>query len=270
MKKSVVLIATLAVIAILTVIVLEFNYSSRVDLDIAYNFQKVLEAEYLAKSAINFAIFLLRKDEDSSVDCLDDEWAEEVPVIPIAGGQVSFKIIDEDRKLNINRIGSEKEDIGQLEYLLQLVGQDASIAGEILKKTPYETTGEAFTKESRKLADYLTVLGEGKVNINTAEIEVIESLSLLIDRSLAQKIVDFRIKNPFEDITQLSPAYQYEKPEGITEEIYKDMKNKITVRSEMFLVEAAADAGEVSKKIKAFVQRRGKNCKILYWKINYE
>jgi len=267
-RKGIVLILSLAIVAILAAIVLEFNYTSRVELDIAGNFINVLKAECLAKSAINIAIFLLRKDEDLSIDSLNEEWAKQFPPLPISGGKVTLKITDENRKININQIKDKKEVKHQIERLLNLIGEEKNILKNAEKKIPYETIEQFAREKTPLLANYLTVFGKGKVNINTANKEVIKSLSPLIDEDLAQRIVNFREKHPFKDIVQLSPAYEYAKPEGLSGEIYRQINDFITVRSEVFLIQAVAQVNDTIKQIQAVVQRKGRVCKFLYYKVN--
>lgn len=270
-KKGVVLVITLAVIVILTVIVLEFNYASRVDLNISSNFRNDLRAEYLAKSGLNFAIFLLRKDEDFSMDVLDDDWAKEFPAAAVFAGKVSLKITDEDRKLNINQAAKDEESKQQIERLFQSLGESIAGLEDISEGAPYETMGQWMKGKYDNVSPYVTVSTEGKVNINTAPLEVLMALSPLIDTDIARNIIDFRKENPFEDITQLSPAYEYDKPQGITDEIFNEIKNYIAVRSTVFLVEVKVGVDENFKRIQALVRREGKKCGILCWKdLSYE
>jgi len=265
-NKGIVLVLSLAVITILAVIVLEFNYLTRVDLDIANNYRDDLRSGYLAKSAINFVIALLRDDDDFSYDCLKDDWARQMPSTSAFGGRILLRTVDEASKININQINlkSRKDRVKQqIERLLRLLGKDTVLVEKILQEAPFKTIGQ-FTNDV-DLIEYFTVVTEGKVNINTASCEVIEALSSLMTRSLAQGIVEFRKDHPFKDVTQLSPAYEYKKPLGITQEIYDDIKDLITVRSHLFLVQAQAQINQASYNIDAIIRRDGKICKIIYW-----
>ena len=264
-NKGIVLIVSLAVIVVLAVIVLEFNYITRVDLAIANNSQNETKAYYLAKSAVNAAVALLRKDEDFSYDCLDDDWAKEVPYISAFGGEVSLRTSDEESKININQINSNYSERAkqQIKRLLVLLGKDTTLVNKIIDEAPYKTIGQ-FSDDPELMRNF-TVATAGKVNINTASPEVIKAISPLISHELAQHIVEFRKEHPFKDITQLSPTYQYKKPSGITPEIYDDIKNFITVRSRLFLVEAEAKTKEAVYKIDALIRRDGKFCEFAYW-----
>jgi type II secretory pathway component PulK len=131
------LITVIAVIAILSIIVLEFASRTLTDLDISANFRDRTQAQYNAEAGFNFAMKVLR-DDDTSNDTLQDTWAapqeifigdlvkhyrvpeegdkaksereiaEEVAEIPEpvdqGFGKAYICIVDEERKLNINRL----------------------------------------------------------------------------------------------------------------------------------------------------------------------
>ncbi len=132
-EKGLALITVLAVIAILSILVLEFSSSVLVDLDISSNFRDRTQAEYNARAGLQYAIKVLR-DDDPVVDSLQDPWAEPHEIFigdlikhykdvddeedeesyfdeeekpePVDKdlGKAYILIIDEERKLNINRI----------------------------------------------------------------------------------------------------------------------------------------------------------------------
>jgi general secretion pathway protein K len=64
------------------------------------------------------------------------------------------------------------------------------------------------------IRDYVTVYGDGEININSASKRIIESLSEKIDPALAQLIVDRRKIKPFETIMELRDV------PGMTDGIY--------------------------------------------------
>lgn len=77
------------------------------------------------------------------------------------------------------------------------------------KNGPLHTLDElanikGFTPEVRqRITPFLAVSGDAGININTAGIEVLMALSPLLDRAMAQKIVDYRADNPIDSIGQL-------------------------------------------------------------------
>jgi len=81
-------------------------------------------------------------------------------------------------------------------------------------------TSETFDK----LHNYVTVYGDGKININSAPKEVIESLSEKMDSGLAAAIIDKRNLKLFNTIAQLHHL------PWMTEAIYNEIKDKLTTR----------------------------------------
>lgn len=73
------------------------------------------------------------------------------------------------------------------------------------------------------IRDYITVYGDGKININCASRPVIESLSEKMDSALARLIIEQRKYQPFRSVTQLRNV------PGMTDEIYYDINKSITV-----------------------------------------
>lgn len=73
------------------------------------------------------------------------------------------------------------------------------------------------------IRDYVTVNGDGKININCASKRVIESLSEKMDAALAQMIVDQRKFKPFDSITELRDV------PGMTDSVYYTINKTATV-----------------------------------------
>jgi len=74
-----------------------------------------------------------------------------------------------------------------------------------------------------RIHDYVTVYGDGKININCASKRVIESLSEEMDPVLAQMIIDRRKIKPFESIMELRDV------PGMTDAIFYTIRNTATV-----------------------------------------
>lgn len=115
-ERGVALIITLWILVFLTVIVTEFSTSMRTEINITRNFKEDVESYYLALAGIEKA-----KEEimaPSIVQCLDEKGnivfreigkaEEEVKEAPprdnlmLEKGTYSYKIIDEESKLNLN------------------------------------------------------------------------------------------------------------------------------------------------------------------------
>jgi type II secretory pathway component PulK len=78
--EGIALLVALAVVAILSVVILDFSFSVRVDMHIAANFRDRLVALEAAKGGVNYAMYLLRQD-DPGMDNLQDEWAQTTGIV---------------------------------------------------------------------------------------------------------------------------------------------------------------------------------------------
>jgi general secretion pathway protein K len=115
-------------------------------------------------------------------------------------------------------------------------------------------TSETFDR----LHDYVTVYGDGKININSAPKEVIESLSEKIDSGLAATIIDKRNLKPFKTIAELHNL------PWMTEAIYNEIKNKLTTRpnEQYYSITAQADGEAHSYTIIATIKLNNETKKI--------
>ena len=78
-ERGIALIITLAIVAILSVLILEFSYSTWVEMYISSNFYDKTKALYIAKGGIHYAIHILRNDMTMD-DNLQEDWAQPMEV----------------------------------------------------------------------------------------------------------------------------------------------------------------------------------------------
>ena len=255
------MIVVLAVIAILAVVLLEFNYETRVNLHIADNAARGARARYCAEAGIQVAASVLAGHPDfAEEDDVKDLLAGAVD-IPVGDGHCAIQVVEESGKINLNRL---KDDSGELnrprvDQFLNLIdvlnrrygetspvsydlapavidwvdadddvtyldfvqnenagAEDAWYAGQdpprMCKNAPMDSVAELLSvkgvtpelyagrpgdEEARVAAvpglrEYVTVYGEGLVDVNKAPLEVLESLSVDMDSALAQAIVSAR------------------------------------------------------------------------------
>jgi type II secretory pathway component PulK len=69
------LVITLFVVALVSVLVLEYYFDASVELDLAANYASDTQAYHLALAGVSFARTLLLRDPDREVDGLEDLWA---------------------------------------------------------------------------------------------------------------------------------------------------------------------------------------------------
>ena len=99
------LVTVLLAVALLMLVVVEFTYSSQVDMHLSQNALRVTQAACLAQSGINLGRLVLEKDaKTAGIDALNEEWAEQLPPLPAGDGLVLVQINDEQGKLNLNAL----------------------------------------------------------------------------------------------------------------------------------------------------------------------
>ena len=146
--RGVALILCLLVIALLTLVVIDFAYQVRVDAALAQNAMDDVQAQYAAKSGVNHGLAVLRNDllEDlanfppgETLDSIEEPWAQPIPMLPIGdNGLVHVRIDDEDGKLNINSLVNtqtgmpDERQILKLRQLFNDLGLDPLMVGAIV------------------------------------------------------------------------------------------------------------------------------------------
>ncbi len=222
-ERGIALLATLLAVSLMTILVVDFTTSSALGYRAAANQADELRALYLARSGIQVGIAVLERDsiddsqQDHPYDSLNDIWAVPVPPIPVDGGTVSVSIIDEARKLDINRLYNSRqrqidgnyaqiiarlfEGIGVSTDLIPVLADwldpdsvdspGGAEADYYLQLTPpYEprngpmpTIGDLRALKGiddatfMRLSQYLTTVPEARVNANTASPEVLAALT---------------------------------------------------------------------------------------------
>lgn len=124
-------------------------------------------------------------------------------------------------------------------------------------------TRELFygTKEKPGLSRYLTVNGDGKININTADPLVLKSLFPGIDEEAVESMLDYRLdkKNDLKD------SGWYKKVHGMSHVTIDP--GLVTTASNYFEIRSQGWEGEMKKTLTATVMRNKGALRILSWKI---
>lgn len=121
--------------------------------------------------------------------------------------------------------------------------------------------------EHEGIAPYITIYGDdGKFNLNTAPLPVLEALSPEMTRNLAQDLIEFR-KDSSHAETLANPSWYLEVsgiPHAMT--IPTDM---LTVNAKVFAATISARSGPFSRTAVGIVQRdEGQKQSLLSWKID--
>ncbi len=126
-ERGVALVITLILVTILVTLLVELTYSTQVNIRIAATYRDDLQAYYVARSGVELAMAVLRRDfEEDQVgtgekppdpnDNLDELWANLSETVAAAQtlepdlfgeGRLLVSIIDEDRKINANFVNED-------------------------------------------------------------------------------------------------------------------------------------------------------------------
>ncbi len=142
-EKGIALFLVLWVLTLLSVIVGEFCFAMRTEVNITHNFKRQTEAYYIALAGVNRAIGelirnevippkanfakIVGKEEEPEDEEKDDRWRinVDIPPVPYGQGQFEVKIGNESGKININ--GANESVLKMMLKGLDLEGQQESI-----------------------------------------------------------------------------------------------------------------------------------------------
>ena len=120
------------------------------------------------------------------------------------------------------------------------------------------TAPDDTSDQPPRLSDYLTVYGDGKIDINCASSLVIQSLSEKIDPVLVRMIVDRRQKKPFTGIAELQNI------PGFPAAVYAAASKTLTAQPQtgFFTVTAHCTVQQSSATITAVIKRNSASEKV--------
>ncbi len=245
------------------------------------------QAYYINQSVFNIAKTILDRD-DPSIDTLNDVWA-----LPFEfekeGVKVKITIYDENRFINLNNTkdsGYKKiyENLFRTlninsTFLNRIYVWTGSEEGSIpidypVKKKPLDSLYElkllGFSDEDLYgkmvgnkfypgLLSVSTVFTDGKININTAPINVLKALNPKIDDTLASKILEYRKKNNFKSTNDLVLV------EGFTFDMLYSISPYIDVKSNIFHIIVETHIGDTVLQTDYIYDRNQK--KVIYKEI---
>ncbi|MFZ3089079.1 MAG: helix-hairpin-helix domain-containing protein [Nitrospirota bacterium] len=261
-EKGVALIITLLVVTLLTALIVEFAYSARVNLSSAGSFRDRQKAYYLAKSGVNFIGGMLK---DNASKNKADDINQMIPPVTVGDGVVSLKAFDESAKINIKTINTNNVAKARLDRLFDILEINSSLLDAIKEREQkYNLLSELRLVRGMtddvydKIKNYLTVYGDGRININTAGDIVLRCLSNDITEDIARRIISYREKNRFENPADLKKVVGVSQDFNISD---------IVTKSDYYSVISTGTVNEVDSTIEAVLQRSNKtNITKLYWR----
>lgn len=102
-ERGMALLLVLLVVALLTTLLVEFAFSTLVDLRLTETFRDSTQAYYLAKGGVTAGSMLLKEDRNR-YDSLDEMWSQGISNYPVGHGFISIRISDLGGKLAVNRL----------------------------------------------------------------------------------------------------------------------------------------------------------------------
>lgn len=309
-----ILVVVLWSLSLLSVFALYLGYGVRQKIVLVGRLDTNAQLRFIAEAGVKQAVMIIKKEDDSGYYTLKGPQGSDVAAfkdIKLADGKFSIDILDEERKININ-----KADMEIIKHLFQIVldldEMDAqNIAASIVDwrdadselstplgsaedryykglSQPYESKDADFELLQEALLvngvtedifdsikDFITVYGDGKVNINTAPRQVL--LALGIDEVIVDKIIYFRAgedgieatadDNIFKQqsgiVAILSQSYHLSASE-VARLSNLVSTQKVSTDSNNFMVKSIAklDNRQIETEVISIINRDGK---ILYW-----
>jgi general secretion pathway protein K len=219
-QKGVALISVMIIIALISTSVALMWQRFGKDLEhTTYTIAQTQALNHLY-SAESWAKAILLKD-DTKVDSLEDDWAQEIPPLPILGGLLSGKLIDLHSKLNINNLIDLETDpfspqyrsffyncLNTLntnleqEYMADLIF--SHVSSQSPKPKLFEQIAEIKNIETIAPKDYQTIKpfisalpSLTIINVNTANKQVLSCLNPSLSADMADQIITERDGKPF-------------------------------------------------------------------------
>ncbi|OPY64453.1 MAG: General secretion pathway protein K [Syntrophorhabdus sp. PtaU1.Bin050] len=298
-EQGFVLVTILVAVSLLFPIVIAFYGKTQINLLQAGNFRDTIQAARMARSGVEGAIGLLRNDDPSyddktdkwamplsplvagnneaAVTIVDEESKLNINMIVDKDGKADHNIIDRFKAL-IERLGGKPEIVNAL---IDWVDTDSQVTdpggaeeGEYkgleysAKNGPLDTVDElllvkGFDKEllfEKGLSKFISVAPtDGKVNINTAPIEVLSDLGFR--EGLVQEIVNARERDSFK---QLGDAWQVLGVDA--KSLPSGIEQRVKVTSSVFTVRSKGSCGKVTKEVEATLKRDSAGISIVFWR----
>ena len=110
-ESGMALVLTLLLVTLVAVVVLELNYSMRVDVHASSNFRDGVRAYYLAKSGINVVKEVFGRNRPEFEELKNTLLAGGSHTLPIGDDSVTVRVIDENGKINVNALSLDASTI---------------------------------------------------------------------------------------------------------------------------------------------------------------
>ncbi len=350
-NRGIAVIVALVAVTVLTILAGAFAYSMKIETRLAANSNNDEQMLWLGRAGVELARYVVALENNLPYNSLNQIWAGgpgegaetnsalyglKLDNYPIGENSVSVKIIDLERKVNVNTAQQQPLLIQQVLTVMGADAGDLSAVSDAIQdwidpddatkpagaesdfyqgmNPPYysknapiddlaelmlikgvtramfkggavtNTTGAKFQRHKLGFAhafseepsyafglqDVFTPFGSGKININTADANVLQLIPG-VDTTTAADIIKWRAgpdgaegtedDTPFQNPVQLQAA-------GIPGQIVQQMGQYITTKSTTFEVHVTAHIGELNREFVAVLWRGGPSVQTVefYWK----
>jgi general secretion pathway protein K len=298
--KGIALVLTLLAVAIITAMVVEFSYDVYVSTSSLYNWQNAQELSLTARSAVRLGARLV--SEMIATDNYNPgvfEMSQKIPFSDV-DGTISLKIDDENGKFNLKTLVNQNGTLNRDAYdslvrLLTALQLKPELADRIvywinpllepeLRSSEHPSKGADLdsidelllvpgmdSKSYERLRPYVTIYGNGSININGADIPVLLSLSSSIDEGMAQNIIRYRKDTPFMKTTDILKVMGFDNAVGISLGTgFTNMKGTspalICTQGTAFRIIGTAQSGKLKRIVDSVIDISGGGKTVLYWK----
>lgn len=254
-ERGVALITVLFVVALATAAAASMTGDHQFDIRRTGNRIALAQAHQIALGGEAWAMGILARDRrgetetpaggggderNPEIDARDEIWAQELPPIPIEGGQVTGRIIDAQGRFNINAlVAGDRIDaaaLARFERLLRVLGLNPEIAQAVIDwldansettypggaeddfysvlEDPYRAANQPVAVSSelrmirgidadawRLLAPHVTALpGATAINVNTATPVVLRAIVPGLGEGEAEQLAELAAEEPFDSV----------------------------------------------------------------------
>lgn len=257
------------------------------------------QADLFAQAGLDWARGILAQDaRSSSIDSLDEGWAQPIAGLPVERALVSGAIDDAQARFNLNNLVKDAKrsdaDVKIFQRLLEVLGLNPELAwavvdwidvdGDLASPSgaedpyylglprPYRAANQAMVQVEElyrvrgfdaatveKLRPFVTALPtRTAVNANTASVEILAAVIPELSLDDARAIVQSRRARPFRDAGDLASRLKKASPASLA--------NDIGVSSQNFMVRILVAQDDVNVATEALVARGNNATTAIIWR----
>ena len=297
-ERGMVLLIVLLVVALLVTITVEFAFSTLVDLRLAETYRDTTRATYLAKGGVRVGRIILQEDgngydgldetwaqgienypvADGTVSIRVEDLGGRLDLNRLVTAQGNIDPLFRDRYLRLLELLEADDPETLTDSLIDWLDTDSDNEPAGAEDYYYRSQPEPYNckngpldnleelnlikgynrKLVQSLVPHVSAYGSAKININTASLEVLQSVAAEMDRSTTELILDARNKQPFTTLIQLKDLPGMETMYGFIY-LYLDLK------SSRYRIESTSFVNDGRRTIRASIAKDGN--RILYKRV---